>query len=157
MKPILKGLLKLLKITGTVFLILLLIALMVWSIWRASFASWTGFGDFTTPTGEFIRGKTLWDWFQLLVIPLSLLIGGYLLNRSERDIERKRTEERTAFERQRAEARAALEHEIDKDRQQEAALQSYLDRMADLLLKENLRTSDNEEVRNVARIRTLTI
>jgi hypothetical protein len=98
-------------------------------------ATWTGFRDFMLPNGDFVRGKTLWDWMELLVIPLALAGGAFYLNRSERTIER----------------------EIVTDRQQEAALQSYLDRMADLLLKEKLSTSNSEEVRKVARIRTLTL
>lgn len=79
--------------------------------------------------------KTLWDWMELLVIPVVLAVGAFFLNRSERKTER----------------------EIATDRQQEAALQAYLDRMADLLLKEKLLTTENEEVRNVARVRTLTV
>lgn len=90
--------------------------------------------------------KTLWDWMELLVIPLTLLIGGYILNRSERDVER-----------QRAEDRANLEREIATDRQREAVLQSYLDRMAELLLKEKLRTTKNKEVKHIARTWTLTV
>jgi len=108
--------------------------------------SWTGFGEYTLPNGDFVLGKKLWDWMELLIIPLVLAIGAFALNRSER-----------AIERQAAEDRVNLEREIATDRQQEAALQSYLDRMADLLLKEKLRTSENEEVRDVARTRTLTV
>jgi len=90
--------------------------------------------------------KTLWGWMELLIIPLVLALGAFLLNRSERVIER-----------QSAEGRAKLEREIATDRQQEAALQAYLDRIAELLLKEKLRNSENDEVQNVARIRTLTV
>ena len=79
--------------------------------------------------------KTLWDWMELLIIPLFLAGGAFFLNRSERNTER----------------------EIATDRQQEVALQAYLDRMADLLLKENLRKSDNVEARRVAMVRTLTV
>jgi hypothetical protein len=79
--------------------------------------------------------KTLWDWIQLLVVPLVLAIGAFILNRSERTIER----------------------QIAEDRQREVALQTYLDRMADLLLKDKLRTTKKREVRDVARIRTLTV
>ena len=136
----------LLKITGMILALLFIAAVIIFSIWRAGFVSWTGFGDFTTPTGEFIRGKTLWDWMELLVIPITLLIGGFILNSSER-----------AIERQTANERAELERELAKDRQQEAALQAYLDRMSELLLKEKLRTTKKSEVRNVARIRTLSI
>lgn len=81
------------------------------------------------------EGKSLWDWMELLIIPLVLAIGAFYLNSSERNTER----------------------EIATDRQQEAALQSYLDRMADLLLKEQLSKTGNKEVRNVARTRTLTL
>ena len=90
--------------------------------------------------------KTLWDWMELLIIPLFLAGGVFYLNRSEKEIERKTAEER-----------AKLEREIAQDGQQEATLQAYLDRMTELLLNENLRTTQKEEVRNVARIRTLTI
>jgi hypothetical protein len=55
---------------------------------------------------------------QLLIIPFVLASGAFYLNRSER-----------AVERQTANERAELEREIAKDRLQEAALQSYLDRI----------------------------
>lgn len=90
--------------------------------------------------------KTYWDWMELLIIPLFLAGGAFFLNRSEKEIERKATEDR-----------AKLEREIAKDRQQEEALQSYLDRMADSLLNDSLRATENNEVRDVARIRTLTV
>jgi len=110
-------------------------------------ASWTGF---TT--------KTLWDWMELLIIPLVLAGGVFYLNRSERAVERRIAEDRTKEDRRLADDRAKLEREIATDRQQEAALQAYIDRMAELLLKEELRNSEeNEEVCNVARIRTLTV
>lgn len=92
------------------------------------------------------EAKTLWDWMELLIIPLVLAGGVFFLNRSEKEIERKSVEDR-----------AKLEREIATDRQQEVALQSYLDRMADLLFKEDLATLTNKERRKVARIRTLTV
>ena len=79
--------------------------------------------------------KTLWDWMELLIIPLFLAGGAFYLNRSERVTERG----------------------IATDRQKEEALQVYLDRMAHLLLEKNLRAAENDEVRNVARTRTLTV
>jgi uncharacterized protein YjbI with pentapeptide repeats len=89
---------------------------------------WTGFDG--PPT------KTLWDWLQLLVIPLVLAIGGFLFNQTQ----------------QRREQAIA-----DEDRQ-EAALQSYLDRMAELLVVHKISTSKPEAPeRDVARARTLTV
>lgn len=81
------------------------------------------------------EGKSLWDWMELLIIPAVLAGGAFYLNSSERNTER----------------------EIATDRQQEAALQSYLDRMSELLLKEKLQTTKKAEVRDVARTRTLTV
>lgn len=79
--------------------------------------------------------KTLWDWMDLLIVPLVLAGGAFFLNRSERKTER----------------------EIATDRQQDAALQTYFDRMSELLLKEKLQTTKKAEVRDVARTRTLSI
>jgi hypothetical protein len=75
---------------------------------------WTGLGPYTTPKlpdQEFHPPKTLWDWMQLLIIPIVLAIGGYWLNRSERRNERQIAERRTLEERR-----------IAQDRSQEAAL-----------------------------------
>lgn len=119
---------------------------LTWTVLQGYSFPWTGFGDYTKPDSDFVRGKTLWDWMQLFIIPIFLSIGVFFLNRSERVSERQRSEERMT-----------LEREIAADRQRETALQTYLDRMADLLLKEKLRTSRNKEIRNVARIRTLTV
>lgn len=96
---------------------------------------WTGFGSYTAPNGDFIREKTLWDWMQLLIIPLVLAGGALLLNRAERKNER----------------------EIATDRQQEATLQAYFDRMTDLLKEERSLNSENTEMLSLAKIRTLTV
>lgn len=108
--------------------------------------SWTGFAEFTPTNPDTVPSKTLWDWMELLVVPLVLALGAFILNRSEKNIER-----------QNIEARAELEREIATDRQHEAALQTYFDRMSELLLKEKLRTTENVEVRDVARTRTISI
>jgi uncharacterized protein YjbI with pentapeptide repeats len=98
-------------------------------------APWTGFGDFTEPDGDFVRGKTLWDWMELLIIPIFLTIGLYFLNRSDQETER----------------------QIARDRQYEATLQAYLDNMAALMLEEDLLKGENEQAKDIARIRTLTV
>jgi hypothetical protein len=56
--------------------VLVLLALFAFSVWRYGW-TWTGFVYYTTPksdTEEFHPGKTIWDFMQLLVIPLVLLI-----------------------------------------------------------------------------------
>jgi uncharacterized protein YjbI with pentapeptide repeats len=127
------------------FVVIIFSFALIWAALQGYSADWTGFGNFTTPKGDFIRGKTLWDWMQLFLIPIFISVGVFYLNRFEREREH-----------QRAEERSWLEREIAADRQREAVLQSYLDRMADLLLKEKLRATKKAEVRDVARIRTLT-
>ena len=107
---------------------------------------WTGFADYAPPNSDVVRGKTLWDWMDLLVVPLFLAAGAFYLNYSERKSERQRVEENTKIERENA-----------TDRQQEAALQAYLDRMAELLLKGKVGDSEDERVLKVKRVRTLTV
>jgi len=84
---------------------------------------WTGFN------GNNQSGKTLWDWMQLILIPAVLTLGAFLFNRAERS-----SEQAAVLYNQRA-----------------TALQTYLDRMSELLLEKNLRTSQaDDEVRTVA-------
>ncbi len=73
---------------------------------------------------------------QLILIPAVLALRAFLFNRAE----------------------LRREQAIALDNQRAAALQTYLDRMSDLLLEKNLRSSQpDDEVRTVARSQTLTI
>jgi hypothetical protein len=92
--------------------------------------------------------KTLWEWLQLLIIPVVLAAGGYLFTFTISRNERKAADRHNQTER-----------EIAQDNQREAALQAYIDKMSELLLHEKLRESvkGDDEVRNVARVRTLTV
>lgn len=102
---------------------------------------WTGFN------GNNKSGKTLWDWLQLLIIPVILAIGGFWLNQIQRGREQRTTEQRDKTER-----------EIALDNQREVALQAYIDKMSELLFEKGLRESQPEdEVRLIARARTLTV
>src|SRR5205807_1727593 len=89
--------------------------------------------------------KSLWDWLQLLIVPLALAIIALVFQRAN-----SRTEQQIAKQRYEQDQQIAL------DKQQGDLLQAYLDRMSDLLLKENLLASKSEQVRNVARVRTTT-
>src|SRR5207253_922099 len=68
--------------------------------------SWT---DFST--------KTLWDWLQLLFIPIMLAIGGFWLNQIQKSREEKTTEQRAEIEQKAAEKRAQTEQAIASDNQ----------------------------------------
>ena len=91
---------------------------------------WTGFN------GNSKSGKTLYDWMQLLIIPLALAIIALFFNRTERKNEQR----------------------IASDNQQEAALQEYIKEMSALILHDKLRESQpKDEIRNIPRVRTLTV
>lgn len=101
---------------------------------------WTGLGPYVAPphtaSSDFQRSKTLWDWMQLLIIPLALAVIAILFNRSERKNEQR----------------------IASDNQQEAALQAYFDKMSELLQHEHLGESPPpREAVVIARARTATV
>lgn len=90
---------------------------------------WTGF-----------TGKTLWDWLQLLIVPIVLAGGGYLFGTWQHNVDQQQ----------------AL------DQQQATILQTYLDNVQDLLLNHNLLKSSPINTHNpyydvavLARARTL--
>jgi uncharacterized protein YjbI with pentapeptide repeats len=89
-------------------------------------------------------GKTLWDWLELLVVPIVLALVAVWFSAQER------TEDRTA-----ADKRTQIDREIATDRLQDATLQAYYDKMTELLLKENLRDAPaGAELISIARSRT---
>ncbi len=122
---------------------------------------WTGLGPYISPPhpkdSDFQRGKTLWDWLQLLIIPVVLAVAGYVINLTISRGEQEATEQRAQSEREAAAKRAETEQKIAEDNQRETALQAYIDKMSELLLEKHLRESQPEdEVRKIARVRTLT-
>src|SRR5260370_24547584 len=97
---------------------------------------WTGFNEHIGPrVPQYQPTKALWDWLQLLIIPVVLAVAVLLFNRST----------------------ASTEQTIALDKQREDLLQAYLDRMSELLLEKKLATSPSEEASNVARVRTIPI
>ena len=90
--------------------------------------------------------KTLWDWLQLLVIPLALAGLAFLLDSSQ-----------TNRELQREDERAARQRMIATDAGREDALRAYLTQMSALMLDRKLLQSEEDStVRALARTITLT-
>jgi uncharacterized protein YjbI with pentapeptide repeats len=110
--------------------------------------TWTGFDATTGPNVlQYQPTKTLWDWMQLLIVPVVLASGAFLFNFTS-----SRNEQKIAQQRDKNAQQIAL------DNQRETLLQTYLDRMAELLLHHALRhTEPHAEVRYIARARTLTV
>src|SRR5712692_9201011 len=82
---------------------------------------WTGLSSYTPPVKDsnFQRGKTLWDWLNLLgvlAIPAVVGLGAAWYTAQQ----------------------GKVSHRENKDNQREAALQAYLDKISELLLKEHL-------------------
>lgn len=96
--------------------------------------AWTGLPAYTSSSGQVVPAKTLWDWLDLLIVPLFLAIAAYLLDGS-----RKRSDQR-----------------VESDRQRQKVLEDYFACLTDLLLERKLATpvADNT-VASIARTRTV--
>ena len=115
-----------------VFIALGLVVLVVVFV-RSYTAEWTGFGS-----------RTLWDWLGFSA-PFFLLLGGYALNR----FDKKREE--LIREQQLQESRS-----IEADRLERGVIDDYFGYMSDLLSQGLRDSSYGDEIRSVARARTLT-
>jgi uncharacterized protein YjbI with pentapeptide repeats len=112
---------------------------------------WTGLpaerGDGTAAHPP-LPAKTLWDWLQLLIIPLVLALAAFALNATQADRDRKQEERRVARDRA-----------IAADRARENTLRAYLQQMSDLITRRGLRSADptgaNDDPTTLARTLTL--
>jgi hypothetical protein len=96
----------------------------------------TGFAEYTDPSGDVHPAKTLWDWTELLAVPLVLVLVTLSFNWMQSENKR----------------------EIATDQMQEQAIQAYFQRMSELLLNSDLQLSEeSDQVRNIARVWTLTV
>jgi len=141
-KKILQKLKKNWVIYTIAFVVFGLLSLMVYFLFikGIKLPDWTGFGEYIGPdvgsNRTFQRGKTLWDWLELLIIPIALAGGAIWFSSEERKSERK----------------------IALEQRQEDTLQAYFDRIENLMLRDNLcKSAQGDDVRNVARARTLTV
>lgn len=86
---------------GTVVIIAIIVSI---SIWADSFPEWTGISGYdaqttvqtttlTTTQITTTRGKTLWDFMELLIVPIVLAGIAIWFNRRMRDAEKKATDE----------------------------------------------------------------
>jgi len=159
------------KAIGVVAIVLIVIVVLALIITVVRFNG-TGFNGYTkvstttettasppkiTRTEEYQPGKNLWDWLQLLIIPLVLAAIALLFNLANSRTERQIAKDRYKQDQQIAKQRYEQDQQIALDKQHEDLLQAYLDRISELLLKGSLRTSSSDEVRNVARVRTITV
>ncbi len=99
-----------------------------------------------SPLDRELLGKTIWEWMQVLFVPLAIAIVGIIFSIAQsctaQSVEQQRVLEQQAIEDRRAQA---------------AAYQAYLDEMSRLLTEEHLSSVPEERVRRVARAQTLTV
>jgi uncharacterized protein YjbI with pentapeptide repeats len=118
---------------------------------------WTGFEERDrekSETGEIQRRKMLWDWMDLLLVPL--MIAGiaswftWWQNNSQQALEaRQRAQEQALLVRQIA--------QLQESQAQYSALQSYIDQMTQLINERNLSGSEEgDRVFTLAQARTTT-
>jgi uncharacterized protein YjbI with pentapeptide repeats len=154
---------------GAIVLVVVIVVIII-GYWL----DWTGFNGYNqvtitrtisgtnagtvTRTEEYQPGKALWDWLQLLIIPLVLAVGALLFNFANSRTEQNIAAQRYKQDQQIAEKRYEQDQQIALDKQREDLLHIYLDSISELLLNKKLRTSKPDaEVRIVARVRTITI
>ena len=86
-----------LEIIGVTTVVILIIGLVILIVAGYIFKwSWTGFEPETSIPQQ--HAKTLWDWLQLLIIPLVLAVGGYVFNLTVSRNEQQNTRLRVNFD-----------------------------------------------------------
>src|SRR5512146_151318 len=115
-----------------------LVILLLFGGYRLHWA-WTGFGSqryARIENHDIYRGKTLWDWLQLLIVPSVLASMALLFNVWN----------------------ASTQRVIADDNQREAALQAYFDKMSELVIAQSQGDpAKNPGIQVVARTRTFTL
>jgi uncharacterized protein YjbI with pentapeptide repeats len=99
------------------------------------------------------RGKTVWDLMGLLIVPLVLVVLGFLFT-MQQDARQQAIEDRRAQREQELENhRAESARELEQQRARDEALQGYLDQMGTLMLED----LSDPKVRTLARAQTLSV
>jgi uncharacterized protein YjbI with pentapeptide repeats len=122
---------------GGILVALVVVLVLIRIGYAPSLTSFTGFGQHEVKQ-DVQPAKTLWDWLDLLIVPVVLAIGGYLFTRSEN-----------------RSTQAAAERRALDD-----TLQAYLEGMSQLLTDKERplrRAQQGDNLSSVARARTLTV
>lgn len=90
------------------------------------------------------QSKTFWDWMGLLLVPAVLALAGLWFSRVQK-----------ATEMEIARQENDADREIARDRQRQNTLDSYLDKMTELILEKGLGPDAESEVKRLARTRTI--
>jgi len=120
---------KALKISLTILVILIIIAIIYLATMNDP-PNWTGFGK-NVIDEKVSPAKTLWDWLDLLIIPVALGLIGWAYSQ----IEKVKTQNR------------------EEERKQNEILESFLETMTKLIMEHNLRSKPSQQTLAIARAR----
>ncbi|MCB9418801.1 MAG: pentapeptide repeat-containing protein [Ardenticatenaceae bacterium] len=155
------------KITAWLFITLILVISIL--VILGYIFSWAPIGvvKYSYKTDGTLEGvkdiKTLWDWLDLFIIPVLIAVGIWWITRLDEkakwhqekqdEINRKLREDQFRTEQQ---TKHDLEKELSIDTQRQVNLESYFDRITNLILEWGLLdSSDESAVRTIARAITL--
>ncbi len=125
---------------------ILVILVLIYLIWQGYKQAWTGFNTTPEYTG-YSAGKYLWDWLEILIVPLALTLIGIYFNARQKKAEIESTIE--------AENKKRAENKI---KGQENELSQYFDKMNGLMLRDGLsKESASPEVKSIARSITVEV
>lgn len=112
----------------------LCVCAIAYLIYKGYSKDWTGFGITLDSQGKIVPAKKLWDWLDLLIVPLFLALAVWFLDWS----------------------RKASERRVETDRQHQKTLDDYLTCMTELILKYQLvEENQSKTARDIARTRTM--
>jgi hypothetical protein len=100
---------------------------------------------------------TFWDWLELALVPLALVLAGHRLLSVQKQTELEIAERAREVDREVAERARDADRQMALERQEQITLESYLDRMKELLLDRDLGPNAKPEVKNLARAWTLNV
>ncbi len=127
-------------------LVVVLVILFGWALW----------GTYQDGTFGF-DSKTFWDWMELLIIPVTLVVVGLWFGKILRQIELEKAAEAEKAEKELAEKMRETEKEVALESQRQKTLEKYFDRMMELLLDGDLSLEARPNVQNLARTITLNV
>jgi hypothetical protein len=130
---------------ATLALVLGVVGVILYGYLAEPVPGWVGVSD-----------KKFWDYLELLVVPAALALGVYWLNRAQQERERKADEVQRKREDAAEEAREQRELEFANQTTQNAALQSYIVQMTQLLINRNApQLLSESRIRETIHARTL--
>ncbi len=117
------------KLILIITIIVVSVVVGYWAIKPDTAPLWTGFGAYDV-TKDAPRAKTLWDWLDLLIVPVVLSIGVWFLSSTEKESEKL----------------------VELDRQRQNTLDIFINHVSSLILENHLKSKKvSGEIRVIAR------